>query len=149
MNRQRRNSAASNRLRRMNRRQRKKYRLGEFRELGFELGWQFRNIEDDVAVDAFIDAFLSFVEARDIGFGGGFRPDGGDGFACRLNRGSVTEDDRTALVAWLKHHPAVASAQAGEFRDAWHGWSDDFMVDDHQQLALQMSVGLNSIHEPH
>ena len=125
MSSQRRNSAASNRLRSLNRRQRKKYHLGEFREWGVSLGWTFRNKEDEVAVDAFIDAFLNIVEERELGFGGGFRPDGGDGFTCRMNRGSVTEEDRAALLTWLKRHPAVASAQAGELRDAWHGWQDD------------------------
>lgn len=125
MKQQRRNSAANQRLQRLNRRQRKKHRLGEFRELGFSLAWQFHKPEDENFVDNFLDAFIEVVEARDLCFGGGFDSIGGDGFVCRLKRGSATEADRFALVDWLSRHPAVATVQAGVFRDAWHDWGGD------------------------
>lgn len=60
----------------MNKRLRKKKRVGEFTELGFELlGYIRPGISND-DIDAFVDRLIVVVEARRLGFGGGGGCDG-------------------------------------------------------------------------
>lgn len=114
------------RLLRLNRRQRKKLRLGEFQELGFEASATFciPFQYDDGVYDAFLVAFIDFIESRDLlfgGMGGAFPLAKTDAFVTTSKRGSTTDEDRHAVLAWLQARPEIAHAQVGEFIDAWHG----------------------------
>jgi uncharacterized protein YggL (DUF469 family) len=57
----------------VNKRLRKKKRVGEFKELGFELLGYLRPGISDGDIDAFVDRLIVVVEARKLGFGGGGR----------------------------------------------------------------------------
>ena len=112
-------------LRSLNHRQRKKLRVGEFQELVFEVRVQFHQSMGDAAYDAFLDGFIDLIESRQLAVGGM----GGqvplletDGVVSAWGRGSPTEEDRAAIVEWLRQRRDVASADAGEFVDGWYGW---------------------------
>ncbi len=107
----------------MNKRLRKKKRVGEFKELGFELLGDLRPSTSDDDIDAFVDRLIVVVEARKLGFGGAGGRDGKlEGFVTRMGRGSATEDDRIALTAFLAGEDAVVRHEVGVLRDAWYGW---------------------------
>ena len=114
-------------LRRLNRRQRKKLRVGEFQELVFEVRVQFRQPMDDAAHDAFLDEFIEIIESRHLavgGMGGQLPLMETDGVVSAWGRGSPTEVDRAAVADWLRQHPDVASADVGDLVDGWYGWEE-------------------------
>lgn len=107
----------------MKRRLRKKKRVGEFQELGFEVRGDLRPGLAEADVDAFVDRPIAIVEARRLAFGGGAgRDDKLDGFVTRCGRGSATPEDRVTLDAFLEGDVAVVRHEVGELRDAWYGW---------------------------
>ena len=108
----------------MNRRLRKKKRVGEFKELGFELRGDLRPAlaGAELELDAFVDRLIDVVEKRKLAFGGSARL---DGFVTRMGRGSATEDDRAALAAFLEGDAAVVRHEVGALRDAWYQPSEE------------------------
>jgi len=104
---------ATNRSRRL----RKKLCVDEFQELGFDLNLGFKEDLTDEAVDAFLDAFLT--EAMDAN---GLDYVGGDefGLVCKATRGSVTEEQRAAVEAWLKGRPELTKIELSPLGDAWY-----------------------------
>ena len=119
------NPLSAGRLRRLNRRQRKKLRLGEFQELVFEIRVHFHQPLDDAAYDSFLDAFIDFIESRKLavgGLGGRLPLAETDGIISAWGRGSPAEEDRQAVLAWLHERPEAALAEVGEFVDGWYGW---------------------------
>lgn len=116
---------SAGRLRRLTRRQRKKLHAGEFQQLLFEAKVRFQQPLDDAAYDPFMEAFTDFVESRQLiiaGFGGQLPLVETDGVVASMGRGSPTEEDRQAVLAWLRARPEVAHAEVEDFVDAWHGW---------------------------
>lgn len=104
---------ATNRSRRL----RKKLCVDEFQELGFELNLEFKEDVDDEAVDAFLDDFLT--EAMDAN---GLDYVGGEdfGLVCKAERGSVTEEQRAVVEAWLKGRSEVTKVEVSPLLDAWY-----------------------------
>lgn len=99
----------------MRRRLRKKKRLGEFREFGFEITAQLSPGADH---EAFMDRLIDAVEARQLGVGGG----GSKDFQCfiaRLGRGSANDEDRDALGRFFAEDPAIVQHEIGPLIDAW------------------------------
>jgi len=109
----------------MKRRLRKKRHLGEYRETGFNVLARFPSGALGPEADERLDAFIRFVESRNLGIGG--TPEGMGAFVARLcnrrrclkcNRmygrdrafGPVTDADREAVVEWFRAHGAVAVA---------------------------------------
>lgn len=100
---------------RRNSRQRKKLHLGEFQELGFQVGYQFISDLPFEAQEQLIDAFLlEAIESRGLLCGGGF--------VVKAGGGSPSEADRAAVVEWLKSRNELAEVAASEFVDAWYGF---------------------------
>ena len=104
---------ATNRSRRL----RKKLCVDEFQELGFELNLEFKEDLGDEAIDAFLDAFL--VDAMDAN---GLDYVGGDdyGLVCLQKRGSVSEEQRAAVEAWLKTRSELTKAEVSPLLDVWY-----------------------------
>jgi uncharacterized protein YggL (DUF469 family) len=104
---------ATNRSRRL----RKKLCVDEFQELGFELNLDFKEDLGDEAIDAFLEAFLT--EAMDAN---GLDYVGGDdfGLVCLANRGSVTEEQRSIVEAWLKGRSELTRVEVSPLLDAWY-----------------------------
>ena len=105
----------------MKKRLRKKRRLGEFREYGFELTFAIHPSLTADEVDAVTDAFIDLIESRNLQIGGGGNHSWSV-FVQGPSRGSATEQDREAILRWLSQHEHVVNATAGPLRDAWHGW---------------------------
>jgi uncharacterized protein YggL (DUF469 family) len=98
------------------RRLRKKLRLGEFQQFGFDVSFRLRDeIREDELV-RFWDAFLlDAIERNGLAFGGGT-----DGFVCPSGHGPLNESHRELVRNWLTARPEVVSAQVGPLVDAWH-----------------------------
>lgn len=114
-------------LKRLNRRQRKKLRLGEFQEHVFDARMTFRHPLDEPAHGGLLDAFIDLIESRRLIVGGlgGRRPlVETDGIVSACRRGSSAEEDRHAVLDCLKHRPEVARAEVSEFVDGWYGGED-------------------------
>lgn len=107
----------------MNRRQRKKLRIGEFTEFVFTVRAKFDRALDESAYDLLLDDFIDFIESRDLivgGMGGKFPLSETDGVIQALTRPSPTEGDRQAVITWLSLRPEVVKASADDFVDGWH-----------------------------
>lgn len=108
----------------MKRRLRKKKRIGEFRELGFEVS--YRLCEDVTAeqAEAFLLLFLrEAIERNELGAGGGGgRPVGEFFVVSARERASASDEQRERVRAWLRGRPEVTASEVGPLRDAWHGW---------------------------
>ncbi|NER60291.1 DUF469 domain-containing protein [Pseudomonas sp. MAFF212428] len=104
---------ATNRSRRL----RKKLCVGEFQELGFELNLEFKEDLSEEAIDAFLDAFLDdAMDANGLDYVGGEDY----GLVCKAERGSVTEEQRATVEAWLKARSEVTKVVVSELLDAWY-----------------------------
>lgn len=98
------------------RRLRKKLRVGEFRELGFNVSFQHRAGLAEAEMDRFWDAFLlEAIESQGLEFGGGT-----EGFITVWGRGSATDIHRERVRAWLTARSEIESVSVGPLVDAWH-----------------------------
>lgn len=78
---------------------RKKLRIDEFQELGFNLSVSLKDDLDAESLEAFVDEFIfEAIENNGLVFGGGFNKDL-SGFAALEKRGSVTVS-HVSLVAY-------------------------------------------------
>ena len=108
---------AKNRSRRL----RKKLRVDEFKELGFDIAWQLKEDINADELDAFIDKFFAeVIEPNELGFGGE-----GDhlwhGLICTQKLGKCTEEHRQLVEKWLKENGATA-VSVSELYDVW--WAE-------------------------
>ena len=104
---------ATNRSRRL----RKKLCVDEFQELGCELTLSFVENIDQAAMDAFLDAFLlDAMDANGLGYVGGEDY----GFICLAKRGSVNEEQRAAVEAWLKGRDELEKFELSPLQDVWY-----------------------------
>jgi uncharacterized protein YggL (DUF469 family) len=107
-------------LKGMKKRLRKKLRLGEFREFGFEISFRLSDDLDQPGLDGFWDSFIGeAIEARGLMCGGACGC-AWDVFVTRTGRHSATEEDRRGLTGWLERHPNVSDVRIGPLIDAWH-----------------------------
>ncbi|MGC4083001.1 MAG: 50S ribosome-binding protein YggL [Vicinamibacterales bacterium] len=107
----------------MKRRLRKKKRLGEFQELGFEVSYRVRSDVSEEDRETLIWNFLQEgIEGNDLRAGGG----GGESpeffVVSARRRGSVTDAQRRAVGDWLSKTSRITAFNVGPLRDAWYGW---------------------------
>lgn len=103
-----------------NLRQRKKLRLAEFQELGFEVTAKTTRELTQADRSAFIDALITAVDERGLLFGGGFNG-GFEGFVVvDALRGSVTEEQRESFRKWLETRQELQDVVVGPLKDAWY-----------------------------
>lgn len=104
---------ATNRSRRL----RKKLCVDEFQELGFEVTLSYVEGLDAKAVDEFLEAFLvEAMEANGLGYIGGEDY----GFVCLGKRGSVSEEQRAQVEAWLKGRSELTEFGVSPLMDVWY-----------------------------
>lgn len=106
-----------------NRRLRKKLRVDEFQELGFDVAWKLEDGIDGDTLDAFIDKFFAeAIEPNGLGFAGE-----GDtiwhGLICTQKLGSCTEEHRKAVESWLNENGATA-VSVSDLYDIWWAVND-------------------------
>lgn len=96
---------------------RKKLRLGEFQELGFQLHAKIKvGVDEEKLWDLFIG---EAIEANGLLFGGGFGREI-NGFVTASGRGSASEEHREALVSWMEVRPEITEYKVGGLVDAWY-----------------------------
>jgi uncharacterized protein YggL (DUF469 family) len=82
---------------------------------GFAVAFRFRPGLDDAQQMQLLTCFVvEVIEARQLSFGGG---DGG-GFVSHAGPCSASEDDRQAVIAWLRACPDVEQVVVGALEDA-------------------------------
>jgi len=117
-----RNPALPSHVKRMSPRLRKKLRVGQFREWGFNLKAILNDGLDDAAQDSLLEAWLGAVDTQAVSFGGQFDARGTlEGMVFPVGKQPVDDAVRIALLDWLKARAEVASLQASELIDIWHG----------------------------
>jgi uncharacterized protein YggL (DUF469 family) len=105
----------------MKKRLRKKLRLAEFRELGFEVRFLLPDDLDETDLEHFWDAFITdAIEREGLVCGGGCGR-AWDIVVARHHRGSATEADRANIYQWLARYGAVRDVTIGPLVDMWHG----------------------------
>lgn len=103
----------------MNRRQRKKWRVGEYLELGFTVRFMAPAMDDDERGDAFADAFLAELERANLAYVGSGGPMWEGHVTSAIPRQSVGAAERDALHGWLKASGDVTDLSVGELAGAW------------------------------
>jgi uncharacterized protein len=110
------------RIRGMNRRQRKKRRVGEFQEFVFAFRLATHAPLSASEFAGFSTEFGRFVDGHGPIVGGMARleQDGAIfGSVASRDRGSPTEANRVAVEAWFSARAEVASVEVGSMFDAW------------------------------
>ncbi|KAF1004045.1 MAG: hypothetical protein GAK36_00144 [Pseudomonas sp.] len=104
---------ATNRSRRL----RKKLCVDEFQELGFELNLEYREGLDEKATEAFLQRFIKqAIDDNGLAFTGC----SDFGFVCSARRGSVSEQQRASVEAWLKQQSELTGSSVSALQDAWY-----------------------------
>lgn len=99
------------------RRLRKKMRVGEFQEFGFEYELEVKAPLAPEQEEALMDRFVQeLLVPRNLAAAGWVS----EGFVTAFERGSATEDDRQATQAWLAAQPEVGEATVSGLMDAWY-----------------------------
>jgi len=99
---------------------RKKLRVDEYQELGFDIAWKFEEGTTNEEIDAFVDRFFTeAIEPNGLGYAGE-----GDllwhGLVCTQKLGKCTDKHRELVETWLKDN-GMKSASVSELYDFW--WS--------------------------
>ncbi|KND59770.1 putative protein YggL [Candidatus Burkholderia verschuerenii] len=104
-------------LKHYNRRQRKKYHLGEFRQLIFSIHAEAAQPLTIDQEDALIDAFIiECIEPSGMSFGGGFA----HGSIFGHDQRSLDETHRTIVAKWLNVRTEFARVHVGKLTDGWY-----------------------------
>ena len=120
----------------MRRRLRKKRRLAEFTQLGFNLRYSVRENLSSEALDDLLDRFiLEAIEANGLFCGGGGGPKEWHFFAYPQGRRSATEADARHVGEWLSGQEAISAFSLGSFEDLWNGAEDAPEVASEQHAA--------------
>ncbi|WP_372871051.1 YggL family protein [Shewanella sp.] len=99
---------------------RKKLRVDEFQELGFDVRWVFNDSVSEADIDALVDKFIDeVIEPRKLGFHGGGHKDW-EGIIATQALGKCTDEDRAAVKAFFDSLP-VSAVEVSELYDLWWG----------------------------
>jgi len=97
------------------RRLRKKLRIAEFTQFGFEASFGLRSGLAEDEITRFWDAFLlELIEPNGLAYAGGV-----SGFVSGWGRASASEPHRELVRAWLTARPDIVSLEVGALVDAW------------------------------
>ena len=100
------------------RRLRKKLRIDEFQEFGFDVNWTFDDSVTEEQIDAIVDQFIDqVIEERKLGFHGGGHKEW-EGIIATQTIGKCTEEDRQAVSDFWKSQP-VKDVVVSELYDIW------------------------------
>ena len=106
----------------MKKRLRKKYRVGEFRELCFEFTFDYKGEVESTDCEKFLHAFVEeCIEANDLNCEGNLTQDGCNMVARATDPTKTSEEQRVAVKTWLEGREDVELKSFGELLDAWYG----------------------------
>ena len=107
---------AKNRSRRL----RKKLRVDEFQEFGFDIQWTFEESVSEQDIDSLVDQFIyEVIEPRQLGFHGGGHKEW-QGIIATQHIGKCTDEDIAAVTGFWQGKP-VKEVQASTLYDIWWG----------------------------
>ncbi|UCX03952.1 50S ribosome-binding protein YggL [Shewanella sp. HL-SH8] len=107
---------ATNRSRRL----RKKLRVDEFQEFGFDIQWTFEESVSEQDIDSLIDQFIhEVIEPRQLGFHGGGHKEW-QGIIATQHIGKCTDEDIAVITDFWKSKP-VKDVEATTLYDIWWG----------------------------
>lgn len=101
---------------RRSRRLRKKLRIAEFQEMGFEWSATLAPTVTAEQEDALLDALIALLEPMGLGMGGGV----GGAFVSRYPTGSVSPEERAQIEAWLRGQALLTAVDVGPLHDVWY-----------------------------
>lgn len=105
----------------MKKRLRKKYHLGEFQELCFDIHFQYLGKTFSSEGDSFWQKFiLECIEGNGLNCGGSTSDDGWHFTAHSVDKTKNIEAQRESVKQWLAAHADVTLVNCGDFKDAWY-----------------------------
>lgn len=108
-------------VRTMKKRLRKKYRIGEFRELCFEFTFDYKGDIESPECEQFLHAFADeCIEANGLDCEGNLTEEGCNIVAHATDPTQTSETQRQAVKAWLDGRDDVEVKSFGELVDAWY-----------------------------
>lgn len=117
----------------MKKRQRKKLRIEEFTEWGFDVELEIDiPIKDMEANSNFLDEVIEFVESQDLYMGGsstGF-------YVCRKK--TATEEDRAIMLDFLSNHKNVINAKVAPLSNSWYGGKEKATRYNYKELRKKL-----------
>ena len=101
-----------------NRRQRKKMHLGEFKELGFVVRWQFAENTPVEDIDATLDRFIAeVIRPNGLAYeGSGYL--NWEGLVCLEKIGQCDDNHRELVKKWLEEN-TLQNIEVTELFDIW------------------------------
>lgn len=108
----------------MKKRLRKKYRVGEFRELCFEFTFDYKGNIESPECEQFLKLFIDeCIEANGLNCEGNLTEAGCNITARAEDATQTRETQRQAVKAWLDGRDDVEVKFFGELVDAWYDFS--------------------------
>ncbi len=105
----------------MKKRLRKKYRVGEFRELCFHFSFDYKGEVEAPECEQFLHAFVEdCIEANGLNCDGSITEEGCNITAKAENPRLTNEGQRQAVKNWLEAREDVVIHSFGELEDAWY-----------------------------
>ncbi len=105
----------------MKKRLRKKYRVGEFRELCFHFSFDYKGDVEAAECEQFLHAFVEdCIEANGLNCEGSITEDACNITAKAENPKLTSEEQRLAVKSWLEAREDVVIRSFGELEDAWY-----------------------------
>lgn len=105
----------------MKKRLRKKYRVGEFRELCFGFSFEYKGDVATPECEQFLHALIEdCIEANGLNCEGNITESGCHIFATAENPTKTSEEQRLAVKSWLEARPDVEIKSFGELEDSWY-----------------------------
>lgn len=107
----------------MKKRLRKKYRVGEFRELCFEFTFDYKGDVESPECEAFLRQFVDeCIDANGLETNGLLTEQGCSLVAYAADPTQTTEAQRQAVKSWLEAREEIEIKSFGELVDAWYNF---------------------------
>lgn len=108
-------------MRTMKKRLRKKYRVGEFRELCFKFTFDYKGDVESPECEQFLHAFISdCIEANGLNCEGNMTDEGCNICAFAEDPTQTNETQRQAVKSWLEGREDAELKAMGELADLWY-----------------------------
>ena len=105
----------------MKKRLRKKYRVGEFKELCFEFSFEYKGDVAAAECEQFLHALVEdCIEANGLDCEGSITDDGCSIIAKAVDPTQTSNAQREAVKSWLEARSDVELKSFGELQDAWY-----------------------------
>jgi uncharacterized protein YggL (DUF469 family) len=127
----------------MKKRLRKKYHLGEYQELCFDVCYRYKGDVFSEEEDAFWNEFISdCIVGNGLNCGGSVSMDGTCEYAAySVDKSQQIENQLAAVQAWLAAREDVELVRCGEYRDLWYDFPVS-MTAEMKKLPLSYYVAL-------